>query len=222
MLQEEFKDLVFKFARHAAIDEVAYLYLFGSVARGDADRRSDIDILVVFDTVNKDFETLEARTRISELALTLEKEYDRNIQVVFTNKNYDGLDEHFIEEVLKEGILLYAKSPEIVIYGLKLEHYAMIVFSLEKLTVKGKMKTKRILYGHRTRKVVKGKTYESKKIGFIKELHGIRLGPGIIAIPQKNVQKIEEELKKLKATFRIMDMWLTEDSLRRLDTLPLL
>jgi predicted nucleotidyltransferase len=65
---------------------VAYIFLFGSVAKGDADLRSDVDILVVIDTFSQEFDSTEAKTRISELALTLEKEFDRNIQVVFTNK----------------------------------------------------------------------------------------------------------------------------------------
>ncbi len=68
------------------MEGVAYIFLFGSVAKSDADRRSDVDILVVLDTYGHDFDSMEGKTRISELALTLEKEFDRNIQVVFTNK----------------------------------------------------------------------------------------------------------------------------------------
>lgn len=218
MIQEEFKDLIFKFARHASVNEVAYIFLFGSVAKGDADRRSDIDILVVLDTFDKDFEDMEAKTKISELALTLEKEYDRRIQVIFTNKNYEGLDEHFIEEMIKEGILLYAKSPSVVVHGLKLEPYAMIMFSLENLNTKDKMKVKRILYGLSTKKVVKGRFYKSEKIGLVQQLQGIRVGAGVIAVPQKNVKLFEDELNKLKLTFKIIDLWLTKDNIRRLES----
>lgn len=218
MIQEEFKDLVFKFTRHASVNEVAYIFLFGSVAKGDADRRSDIDILVVFDTYSKDIEDMEAKLRISELALTLEGEFDRNIQVIFTNKSYDGLDQHFIEEVLKDGILLYAKSPSIMIQGFKLENYAIIMFSLEKLNVKDKMRVKRILYGLKTKKVVKGRSYESEKVGLVQQLQGIRIGAGVIAIPQKNVKMFEDELNKLKLTFKTIDLWLTKDNIRKLES----
>jgi predicted nucleotidyltransferase len=216
MIQEEFKDLVFKFARHASVNEVAYIFLFGSVAKGDTDRRSDIDILVILDTYDKDFEDMEAKTRISELALTLEKEYDRGIQVVFTNKKYEGLDEHFIEEVLKEGIILYAKSPSIEIRGLTLEPYAMIMFSLENLNSRDKMKIKRILYGQKTRKVIKDKTYESIKIGIVQSLKGMRIGPGAVLLPQKKASILENEMKKLKLTLKRVDILLTENSLRRM------
>ena len=86
MIQEEFREQIFKFARLASVDDVAYIFLFGSVAKGDADRRSDIDIFIVFDTYDKDFEDMEAKVKISEIAFTLEKEYDRRIQLISTNK----------------------------------------------------------------------------------------------------------------------------------------
>lgn len=215
MIQEEFKELVFKFARHASADEVAYIFLFGSVAKGIADKRSDLDILIVLDTFNKDFEEINAKIRISDLALTLEKEYDRGIQVVFTNKNYEGLDEHFIEEVLKNGIILYSKSPSIIINGLKLEHYAMIIFSLENLSSKDKMKVKRALYGQKTKKIVNGKSYESEKKGIVLQLQGLRIGAGAIAVPQKHIQKLEEILKDLKLSFKTISFWLSDDSLQK-------
>lgn len=216
MMQEEFREQIFKFVRYASVGEVAYIFLFGSVAKGDADRRSDIDIFIVFDTYDKDFENMEAKTRISELALTLEKEYDRRIQLIFTNKNYEGLDGHFIEEVFKEGILLFAKSPSIKVNGLNLEHYAMVMFSLEGLNSKDKMKIKRILYGYKTEKIVKGKRYKSEKVGFVQKLQGLRLGAGIIAIPSRNVPDIEKELNRLRLTFKEIDLWLTRDSIKKL------
>jgi predicted nucleotidyltransferase len=216
MIQEEFKDLIFKFAKHASVDGVSYIFLFGSAAKGNADRRSDIDILIILDTENTDFEGMEAKARISELALTLEKEFDRSIQIVFTNRNYEGLDTHFIEEVLKGGILLYAKFPSIIVQGLELEHYVTIVFTLENFNSKEKMRVKRTLYGYRTRKIVRGRLYESEKVGLVQQLQGIRMGAGVLAIPQNNIRNIEEELKKLKINFKEIDMWITKDSIRKL------
>jgi len=216
MIQEEFKDLVFKFVRHASVKEVSYIFLFGSVAKGNADRRSDVDILAIFDTDSIDFDGMEAKTKISELALTIEKEFDRNIQVIFTNRNYTGLDGHFIGEVLKEGILLYAKSPSIIIKGLELEYYAMIIFNLENFNNKDKMKIKRVLYGYKTRKVVKGRVYKNEGVGLVQALEGLRVGAGVIVIPKEGIQKLEEEFNKLKIIFKKIDLWLTKDGIRKL------
>jgi predicted nucleotidyltransferase len=216
MIQDEYKELVFKFARHASADGVANIILFGSVAKGEADKRSDIDLLLVLDTYSNDYDALEAKTRVSELAFNLEKEYGKNIQLIFTNKSFEGLDNHFIEAVLKEGIILFARSPSITVNGLELEHYLLVTFSLANLNPSNKMKIKRILYGQKTRKLIKNKSYESEKLGIVEKLQGLRVGAGVITIPQKNIQNFKEELSKFKVTFKEIDLWLPSDSIKKL------
>jgi|GEM_PF-591885 len=218
MIQEEFKELVFKFARYASVDKVAYIFLFGSVAKGDTDRRSDVDLLIVLDTYSRNYEKIDAKTKISELALTLEKEYDRRIQVVFTNKNYDGLDGYFIEKALREGILLYSNSPSVSIKGLDAETFSLILYSLENLNTKEKMKVKRLIHGSKTRKVIKDKVYENEKIGLVQQLQGMRIGSGAIAIPQKSTRVVEDELNKLNVTYKTIDILLTKDGIKRLQS----
>ena len=78
------------------------------------------------------------------------------------------------------------------------------------------MKVKRILYGQKTRKVVKGKSYESVKTGIIQSMQGMRIGHGAVLLPQKKASAIENELKKLKLTFKGVDILLPENSLRRM------
>lgn len=216
MIQEEFKDLIFKFARHASVKGVACIFLFGSVAKGDADRRSDVDLLIVLDTYSSNYEEMDVKAKISQLALTLEKEYDRRIQVIFTNKNYDGLDGYFIENVLKEGTLLYSNSPYVRIKGLDAEPYSMILYSLGNLNPREKMKVKRLIHGNRTRKTLKGKVYENEKIGLVQQLQGIRIGAGAIGIPQKSVKIVEDELTKLSVTYKKIDILMTRDGIRKL------
>lgn len=211
MIQDEFKDLVFKFAREASLKEVAYIFLFGSVAKGDADRRSDIDLLVVFDTDFKDFEDLEIKGLISEIALDLEKEFDKDIQLLFSNRNFDGLDEYFIKKVTSEGILLYARTPRIKVNKLGLEPYVLIIYNLKNFDEKEKMKIRRLLLGHKTRKIVKSKIYENERKGFIQELHGKHIGRGLLTIPQKSAQAMEEWLERFKIEHKRIDMWLAED-----------
>ncbi len=218
MMQEEFKDLIFRFARHASVDEVAYIFLFGSVAKGEADRRSDVDILIVLDTDNSDFEEMDAKTRISELALTLEKEFDRNIQVIFTNKKYERLDAHLIEEVLKDGIILFSKSPSINVQGLEFDHYMLVTFSLKKLTSNEKMKVKRIFYGFKTKKIIKGVTYRYEDKGLVQKLGCLRIGAGVITVPKKNIIALEKELNNLKLKFKTVDLWMTKDSITKLQS----
>ena len=121
---------------------------------------------------------------------------------------------------MKKGILLYAKSPSITIQGLKLEHYTLIVFSLENLNAKEKVKVKRLLYGHKTKKIVKEKLYESEEPGLVRKLGGLRTGAGAVTVPKENLSTLEEELEKRRVKFKEIDIWLTPDSIQRLKLLP--
>ena len=185
--------------------------MFGSVAKGDADRRSDIDLLVVLDTDSKDFDEMGVKGRISELSLYLEKEYDRNIQVLFANRNFDGFDSYFIKEIMREGIVLYSKSPSIKVKNLELEPYTLILYNFNEVDRKERLKIRRLLHGHKTRKVVKGRIYESEKVGLVQELSGYHIAPGSIVLTQKNAKLLEERLEKLNTSYKRIDMWLAED-----------
>lgn len=69
-MREEFKDLVFEFAKKVSgIDAVQSVVLFGSLARGEADARSDVDILIVFDSP-RPVGKIEGRSATSTKLLT--------------------------------------------------------------------------------------------------------------------------------------------------------
>ncbi|HDM78480.1 MAG: nucleotidyltransferase domain-containing protein [Deltaproteobacteria bacterium] len=216
MIQPEFKDLVFKFAREAARDGVASIFLFGSVAKGVADSRSDVDLLVVLDTQRHDFEALEIKGIISELALHLEQEYDRAVQLVFTNRLFEELDETFIKSVLREGVVLYASPPEIEALALDLRPYVLFVCDFSMMDQKEKLKTIRLLYGYKTRKRVNGRTYENVRKGKVEELTGSRLGPGRIIVPQKNTRELETFLDRYQIKYKTISIWLPEEDVIKL------
>ncbi|MBA7669418.1 hypothetical protein ES703_77548 [subsurface metagenome] len=75
------------------------------------------------------------------------------------------------------------------------------------------MKLKRLLYGHTTRKKVKGRIYKSEKIGLVHHLDGNHIGAGFITVPQTKAQSLEKELEKFKLDYKRIDLWLTEDDL---------
>lgn len=211
MIQPEFKELIFKFAREASLEDVAYIFLFGSVAKGDADRKSDIDLLVVFDTSSEDFEDSGSRGLISEIALDLEKEFDRSIQVIFSNRNFEDLDQYLIRKITLEGILLYARPIKVEVRGLELEPYSLILFNLKTFDGREQRRIRRLLLGHKTQKRVKGKIYESMKEGVIQDFGGKYIGGGLLAVPQKNILTMEKWLTRFKVEFKRIDMWLAED-----------
>lgn len=212
MIQDDFKEVLFKFVREACVEDVANIFVFGSVAKGTADNRSDIDLLVIFDTESEDIDRLEAKNRISELALSLEREYERALQIIFSNKRLNGLERYFIEKVFNEGILLYSKSPRIAIKGLEMESYGLFLYQVNNLDIKERLKVKRVLFGYKTSKKVKGRVYRTEKEGLVAEVGGCRLNSGTIVIPKKNTKRIEEALKEFRVKYKIVDIWLPDDS----------
>jgi len=212
-MQTEFMAIVFEFAKGVSeLDEqdgVLSVILFGSVGRGEADKRSDVDILVVFDTEKKDLRGLKERRDISRLSLDLEKKFDRNIQLVTSNKNFYGLDRQFIETVFKEGIILFGKNPQVDIERLKLEPYSIISYSLIELKNSDKMKIKRIFYGHRTAKKYKKKIYRSEIKGLIEELGGKRTGIASFLVASKKTKDIIKIFKKFGIKFEKTDVWIS-------------
>lgn len=198
MIQKEFKKIVFEFAKEVSdLDNVLYIFLFGSVAREEADKRSDIDLCVIINNNNK--------KKVSSIALNLEKKYDKNIQLII-NKNFSKLDKYFISQLFKEGILLYGKNPLVKIKDVGFKCFALFSFSLENLDQSDKMKMKRILYGYST--VKKGKKlYKSFFKGLVSELSGLFIGRGAVLIPIDKAKIVENVFNSKKVKFKRYDLF---------------
>lgn len=177
--------------------------LFGSVARGQAREESDVDICIILKNEH-------SKNKVQNQILTLEKKYDKNINIVLTNPQYEGLDRHFIETLLREGILLYGEHPAVPIQRLELEPYEIIKYDLSKITHPEKMKIKRLLYGITTKKEYKGKIYENKQKGKVNEFGGLRIGIASILIPEKMSWQIEDILNKHNISTRKITIWLSK------------
>ncbi len=209
-IQNEFIDIVFELAKMAGREDgILSVMLFGSVARGEADKRSDVDMLVVFDTDKKDLKGLKERGNISQLSLNLGKKFEKNIQIVFSNKNFDGLDRQFVETVFREGVILFGKNPQVDIKKLELEPFSLFHYSLKELGSPEKMKIKRIFYGHETRKNYKGKIYKSGVKGLLDELGGKRTGIASFLVPSKKSQDVAKALRRFGVKFEKTDVWIS-------------
>lgn len=209
-MQEQFQDVVFDFVKQvSSVPKIYSIFLFGSIARGEADSRSDIDFLVVLDT-QQDPNLLSERSKVSKIALDLEKKFDKNIQLVFSNINFDKLDGQFIEDVLREGIILFGRAPIIIDKKLGFSSYVLIHYGLTDLSRSDKMKVKRALYGYKTKRRYKGKVYTSQMEGLVKELNGKRTGIASILIPYRKSQPVLETLEKFGAKINKEMVWLPE------------
>jgi len=108
--QEEFRKPVREFLEEAEerqAENLVAVILFGSVARGEADRASDIDIQVI---VNEDL--LEARRDLQDVRQEIEKKkFDGNryeIQLLVESVESAESYGEKLQEIFSEGIKLYS------------------------------------------------------------------------------------------------------------------
>ncbi len=83
------------------------IILFGSMARGDADEYSDIDLIVIKDTEERFVRRLVEITAFIPLDIGVDV-------LVYTPKELENMQAEgnpFIEQALKEGKVLYEKPP---------------------------------------------------------------------------------------------------------------
>lgn len=81
------------------------MILFGSAARGEHDKTSDIDLLIVKRTHKRFLD------RLKEVVEILRPHYAIDV-LVYTPSEFRGMHEEenpFIEQILKDGVVLYEK-----------------------------------------------------------------------------------------------------------------
>ncbi|MFC6874556.1 nucleotidyltransferase domain-containing protein [Halobellus marinus] len=112
--QDEFREPVKEFTERArtAVPSLSALVVFGSVARGEADRQSDIDIWILIDDAD---DLLRARRTATDIAVDLSDtrfgeagdryEFEVLVESVESALNHGKADNE-IDEILAEGIVI--------------------------------------------------------------------------------------------------------------------
>ena len=111
--QDEFRDPVWAFVERAReeVPSFSALVVFGSVARGEADRRSDIDVWVLIDS---DDDLLQARRTATDIAVDLGERrfgdvgerYEFEVLVESVESAVSHGQGDGINEVLAEGLVI--------------------------------------------------------------------------------------------------------------------
>ena len=94
--------IAYEFANTINSDKIVRIILFGSVARGDDGKDSDIDILIVSDYRNEIWENIE--DVIGEIVL--EKQELISVHIMDTERFNVSKDYSFLSNVLAEGKVL--------------------------------------------------------------------------------------------------------------------
>lgn len=178
--------------------DIDKIILFGSVARGDFDTESDIDIFI--DTDKKIEGNAKKILKTFEISQTNEKWRLKGL------KNPLSLQVGKIEEwklyrnVISSGIILYGKFEERP-KGTK--YYSMLALDFRKMDRNKKIKIWRKLYGYK-QKI--GENFFVSK-GLLEELSGKKIKRSVIAIPTENKDKILDFIKRNEIKYKIFEIW---------------
>ncbi|MDP6628000.1 MAG: nucleotidyltransferase domain-containing protein [Methanopyri archaeon] len=175
------------------------IMLFGSLARGDEDKRSDIDLLVIVKAGAQ-----EALVEpLMDIASSVDT--DRPVRPVITDLS--DYDPDFLQNALREGSVLFGKvviSPD----TLALKPYTIISYSLKGMTARGKVAIHRAVHGYRVETRKGGRTYVSERSGLVDKDAVHKLGRGVIALPAEEARGFTRVLEELGASYSRRKVWL--------------
>ncbi len=211
MIPDELMLPIMEFIRRA--DEISNLkaaVLFGSAVDGTMTKKSDIDVLLLFDTDHNPELGDEMKAALN-LSGNIAKKFDLPYSFSFVAKNLNDpkdVEPDFLWRVAEKGVLIWGKPDLTILKGAhpSLEAMALVKFSLEGLPGKNRASIRRALYGYKVEKTVKGKTYTSQKVGLVSK-KDYRLTSGVVMVPASMLEQISEVLRKRGAKFKITRIW---------------
>lgn len=177
-------------------EKIKNIILFGSFARGNQRKDSDIDLFVDIEKKDKNYVEEIIKESINEFELKSEKTWKLKGLTNPIVPIIDDLDSEQWQELKNEishyGIALYTKYK-------KNEKNVLIQYNINKLKQKDKMKIIRELSGYKIKQ--KKKIYE--KQGLIKKIKAEKIDSAIL-INKNDCKKIIDVLKTKKVPYKII------------------
>lgn len=184
------------------------IILFGSVAKGTSDEKSDIDLF--FNIKNK-----EKISNIEETIKRILKSFEVKAERTWKIKNISfpisfivgNLDEEkwksLKEEIISSGVVLYGNYKE---FPKGLIQKYMMYYSLVGLSRKDKMRFIRAFSGYSIKKNKK----EYKQEGMLKKISGLKISQNVIMIEKENLLLIKQIFSKFKIKYHIVEIWIKQ------------
>ncbi len=211
MIPENLMMPLMEFIRRAhEIPNLEGAILFGSAVKGELTKKSDIDVLLLFDTDHNP-ELGKEMDGALKLSSDIAKKYDLPYSFSFVVKNINDpgdVDPDFLWNVAQEGILIWGK-PDLKILREphpSLEAMMLISYSTKGLKPGQKSAIQRGLFGYKYKLSIGQKRYQGDKRGLVKK-SGCRLGAGVFLVPAKDAKAVIEMLQKNGAKYKVIKLW---------------
>ncbi|MGC9553758.1 MAG: nucleotidyltransferase domain-containing protein [Thermoplasmatota archaeon] len=174
------------------------IILFGSMARDEADKRSDIDVLLVIEEENPKSHLMEIIGIITSL------KPHREIKPVVTN--LADYDEEFLQTVVREGRVLWGKvviTPDQFL----LNPYRLISYKLSNLKPSKKVKVSRLIHGYQSKKVMDGETKKYTYAG-LKDKYDVHvISKNTVLIPERYAKDFVHQLRRHGVEYQQRMVW---------------
>jgi len=198
-LPREIDEVLKEFVRQvSAFPGLLSVILYGSVARGDYDARSDVDLLLIFeDEISRE----SAERKVSEAVVRLGHRLEPQC---YSLEGLKGADKSFLREVFRDSVQLYGtiKIPSALTL-LGLQPTRLVKISVDELSSLEKVKFSQALYGRTSRVGKKRYTYH----GLLHGLGGRQLGRGAIEVPENAWAELKSFLDGWKVKYKSEKIW---------------
>ena len=179
-------------------EKINKIILFGSVARGNHGKESDIDLFIdTSENIEKEADKLLGLFRASKTnGMWQLKGVKNEISLkVGSLKKWP-----MRRDVISAGIMLYGKyneTPEGASY------YLMIKMDLRNIKTAKQMSIWRRLYGYKQK--IGSKVYTGK--GLVERLGGTKIGKAVVIVPMDNRKEMLDFLNKNKVRYTLNEIW---------------
>ena len=185
------------------------IILFGSAAAGEMHKKSDIDLLFVFDTVTTP-ETNDEVAIIFRRAREIERKYklENPFSFMLLHRG-EGIDADFLWEVTKNGSVLYLKPESVIGRREYLSPSLLFSYSFQGAPPKDQMYVNRRLYGYRSKVVHGEKEYVNEKPGLV-QLYGKKMGRATFIIDARKSDDVRRLFDERDIWYKATKTWWTE------------
>lgn len=189
-------DIAVKFAEKIKDTEhIIQIVLFGSVARGEDNEKSDIDIAIIHDSKDQ-----------FSMIKEVNKNKNEKIQTTFIHINELANEREIAGALSGEGLLLYGKPIYITEKKMSLSAKVLIFYSMKDIKQNSKVKLSRALYGSISISSSDGKKYVTKTKGIMEP--GIeKISKGVLLVNRKKSSQVRNILKRFNVKFKEIPVW---------------
>ena len=208
MIPREISRAVMEFAlRCPELSTLETAILFGSAVDGSFSKKSDIDVLLIFD-IDGNPEVGPEAEKIHRLSgeISTGHSLSHPFSFVMYSKG-ETIDHSLLREVLRNGIVLFTRPSEVLdVPRDGLRAYSLISYTLKGMEPRDKMGLQRGLYGYRVTRKVGDKSYQSSSPGLVGQ-SGRRIGPTSFLILDERAEDARELLRKRGFRFEEVPVW---------------